>query len=126
MAGSVALASARVGGGITRHRLTWVSDAAGVVSGNAVSLPTGELLQVGYTPDGGGTAPTDLYDLTMTDPDGADALAGTGANLSGTVAAKVVPVISTSFRRWFWSGSYTLVAANAGNAKGGTVDLYMR
>lgn len=126
MAGSIAVTSTRFAEGIDKVRIDWTSDAAGAVSVNTLDLPACELMQVGYTPDGGGTAPTDLYDFTMTDPDGADALGGTGANLSGTVASKVTPVQSTYFRRLLPAGTYTPTGANCGNAKGGLIDLYIR
>lgn len=126
MAGSITVTTSRDANGLTKYSIAWVCDAAGAVSGNTFSVKAGELVQVGYTPNGGGTQPTDLYDVTMTDPDGADALAGTGANLSNATASKVVPVISTYFRRYLAAGSYTPVVANAGNAKGGTIDLWVR
>ncbi|MCC6772503.1 MAG: hypothetical protein IT360_15010 [Gemmatimonadaceae bacterium] len=126
MAGSIAVTYTKVGEGITRARVDWLSDAAGAVSVSTFDLPFCELLQVAYTPDGGGTQPTDLHDFTMTDPDGADALGGTGANLSNTTASKVTPVQSTYFRRLLPAGSYTPVGANCGNAKGGIIDLYVR
>lgn len=126
MAGTVTTTTADKGAGVTKYTVAWVSTAGGAVSGNAVSLKRGELIQVGYTPDGGGTQPTDLYDVTMTDAGGADILGGTGANLSNATATVTVPAIGTYFRRWLEGGSYTPVVANAGNAKGGTIYLWVR
>lgn len=126
MAGSISVTSSRVGESIARYRVDWLSDASGVVSVSTFSLPACELVQVAYTPDGGGTQPSDLYDFTMTDPDGADALGGTGANLSNATATKVTPVQSTYFRKILPAGSYTPTGANCGNAKGGLIDLYVR
>lgn len=130
MAGSITVTSEELrdinGNRVWKYAIDWLSDASGDVSGNTFDLPTGELVEVAYTPDGGATAPTDAYDVTMTDPNGADTLAGTGANLSGTVATVVVPVISTYFRRFVYAGTYTPVVANAGNAKGGLIILLIR
>lgn len=126
MAGSIVVTSTRFAEGIDKIRIDWLCDAAGVVSVSTLDLPACELMQVGYTPDGGGTQPTDLYDFTMTDPEGADALGGTGANLSNVTATKVTPVQSTYFRRLLPAGSYIPTGANCGNAKGGLIDLYIR
>lgn len=126
MAGSIAVTTSRMGEGVWRYRVDWTSDAAGAVTVSTFNLPACELLQVAYTPDSGGTQPTDLYDFTMPDPDGADALGGTGANLSNVTATKVTPVQSTYFRRILPAGAYTPTGAACGNAKGGLIDLYVR
>ena len=76
-----------------------------------------------FIPDGGGTAPTDLYDVTVTDPDGVDVLAALGANLSGTLT--VVKKHSDGLTA-FAGQKLTLNVTNAGNAKGGVVILYYR
>lgn len=125
MAGSITVTTTRVGP-LTRYDIDWLSSAGGAVSANTFSVKTGELVEVRFTPDGGGTQPTDLYDLTMTDADGTDVLAGTGANLSNATATAVVPVISTYFRRQLTAGDLTPVIANAGNAKGGNIVLLVR
>lgn len=137
MAGSVTLTSSKVAGaaGVCKYSLAWVSDASGNVSGNSTTLPVGTIVGVGFAPDAGGTQPTDLYDVTMTcDTHGSNILddgGGTsvGANLSNAAGAHKVPFIGggsvTYVRQWLHGGGYTLVVANAGNAKGGTVDLYI-
>lgn len=120
-------------GGILKHVITWTSDASGNVSGNSLSLPPGSIVSVDFTPNSGGTQPTDLYDVTFTDAlsinvfdDGAGA--SIGANLSNTTSAHKVPFVGggsvTYIRRWLHGGTYTLVVAAAGNAKGGTVNIY--
>lgn len=113
-------------GMVSKYSIAWLSTAGGAVSANTFGVRAGELLQVAYIPDGGGTAPTDLYDVTMTDANGVDVLTGTGANLSGTLASVVTPAVSTSFRRYLEAGLLTPVVANAGSAKGGTIVLYIR
>lgn len=125
MAGSITVTTSKVGA-LTRYDIDWLSDASGVVSTNTFEVKTGELVEVRFTPDGGGTQPTDAYDLTIPDADGTDILAGTGANLSNAAASAVVPVISTYFRRHLTAGDLTPTIANAGNAKGGNIVLLVR
>jgi len=121
MAGSVAASSADIGGGFTKYTIAWTSDAAGAVSGNTVDVKRGHLRQVKYKPDAGGTQPTDLYDVTLLDADGADLLAGGGANLSNVNASIAVPTAPILLE----GQSVTPTVANAGNAKGGTIILYV-
>lgn len=119
------------GSDVVKHTFEWVSDASGnatIPSGFAVS---GYITRVVIIPSGS-AAPTTLYDLTMTDEDGVDVLAGRGANMSATATlsmcpgtpindgttASVVPVVVDSI--------LTLNVANAGNAKAGTVVVYVR
>lgn len=137
MAGSVTMTSNEVAGsgGVTKYSLAWVSDAAGAVSGNAVALKPGTIIAVEFVPDSGGTQPTDLYDVTsLADAEGVNmfddgAGASIGANLSNTTASHKVPFIGggsvTYVRHWLQGGSYTLNVSNAGNAKGGTVVIFV-
>jgi hypothetical protein len=126
MASSIAVTTTRFAHGIDKVSIDWTSHTDGSVSNTFDLDAPGELMQVGYTPDGGGTQPTDAYDFTISDPDGADALGGTGANLSNSVATKVTPVQSTYFRRLLPAGTYTVTGAACGSAKGGLIDLYLR
>lgn len=125
MAGSITVTTSRVGA-LSKYSIAWVSDASGDVNGNAFACVAGELVQVRYTPDGGGTQPTDLYDATMTDAQGIDVLGGTGANLSNAASTHAVPAVSTYFRRTLEAGDLTPVVAAAGNAKAGTIVLLVR
>jgi hypothetical protein len=127
MAGSVTKTEASITRG-TRIRvsLAWLCDASGVVSANSVNIPqNGTVISCTFKPNGGGTAPTDLYDVVLTnDTTAVDELNGAGANLSGTVATTVALVYgSGSVRRFLPAGGYTLGVTNAGNAKGGLVEL---
>ena len=121
-----------VGDCIRRYSGAWVSHTDGTVN-NAFTEPiVGEILRVQFVPDGGGTAPTNLYDVTLTDANGQDVLAGQGANLSDTVTTNVCPGVplkdgtTTSVRPMVVAETLTLVIANAGNGKGGKVVLYVR
>ena len=122
MAGSITVTTSKVGG-LTKYSIAWLSDASGDVSANTFGVKAGEIIQVGYIPDSGGTQPTDLYDVTMTDENGVDVLTGTGANLSNATSTVAVPAVSTYFRRTLEAGDLTPVVAAAGNAKGGTIVL---
>lgn len=120
------------GSDIVKHIITWVSDAGGnAVVASSVAI-SGEIQRVVFIPATGGLAPTTLYDLTLTDSDGVDVLAGQGANLAvpgnthvcpgvplkdGTTT-RVVPVVVDSV--------LTLNVTNAGASKAGTVVVYVR
>lgn len=102
--------------------VTLTSTAGGAVSGNAFTTDfvRGKVRQVKVVPDAGGTQPTDLFDLTILDADGADILGGDGANLSNGAAVYLLsdpPVWLTS------STSLDFVLANAGSAKVVTVKV---
>lgn len=106
-----------------KYSLAWVSDAGGAVSANPQTFRPGSLIQIKFIPDGGGTAPTALYDVTLVDANGIDYLGGTGANLSATVSTQTrvaAPLIYDA------TGTLDLVVANAGAAKGGTVQLWIQ
>lgn len=137
MAGSVAVTTSEVAGsgGIKKYSMDWTSDASGNVSGNSFQVGPGTIVAVTFVPDSGGTQPTDLYDVTFVcsthNINVFDDGAGTsiGANLSNSTATHKVPFVGggsvTYVRQWLHGGTYDLVIAAAGNAKGGIVDLYI-
>lgn len=133
MAGSVSVDRTVVSGQeyVVKHTLVWTSDAAGAVSGNSIHLPAGTLLKMLFKPGAGGVQPLDLYDITLVCiADGVDMLNGDGANKSNVNATYTVifsyNVAGTSFvRQWLHGGLYELVVANAGNAKQGTLEIYI-
>jgi hypothetical protein len=118
-AGSIVVTTSDVGSGYTKYSVAWTSDAIGNVSGNSFSVRRGRIANAKYIPGSGGAAPTDLYDMTMVDGDGADVLVGGGANLSATVPTISIPNVIVE------AGSLTPTIANAGNAASGTVVLYI-
>lgn len=126
-AGSITVT--RSDGETIRHvRLVWTSDAAGAVSGTTVHA-SGEIVRVVFVPGAGGVQPTDLYDATIEDADGLDVLAGKGANLSNANKSQIVPLVgdgTTTAERVAVSGTLELKVAAAGNAKSGTVVVYLR
>lgn len=128
MAGTASVTVTKsVGGGVTKYSIAWTSDASGNVTGNAFAVRKGELVQAKFVPGAGGTAPTDLYDIVIVDTDAVDVLFGAGANLSGTLASIKSPVVANN-QRYVHDGSQNLdvQVSNAGNAKTGTVVLWVR
>jgi hypothetical protein len=110
-------------GNTTAYTFTWLSDASGAVSGDAttIALTGGEIVRIELVPNGAGTQPTDGYDVTLLDVYGVDILAGAGTNLSNAAAALIVhPDI-----RILTGEAFQLVIANAGNAKGGTLKMWV-
>lgn len=124
MAGTLTVTSS-TNNGFTEYALTWLSDASGDVSGNNFDIKAGYIEAVKFTPDGGGTAPSAAYDVTMTEENSFDILTGLGANLSATATTRSKPLVNTSGPLFFEGGSVDLVVANAGNAKGGTVTVFV-
>ena len=125
MAGSITTSVSK-DGSLVKYKMDWLSDASGDVDVDAIAMVQGEIQSVHYFPDAGGTQPSDNYDLTMADSYGVDILTGTGSNLSQTTDTWAVPALSTYFKVVIEAGSYDLVIANAGNAKGGIVEVLVR
>lgn len=119
VAGSIVVTTSDIGGGVTKYSAAWLSDAAGVVTENSFDVKRGRLRQVKFIPGAAGAAPTNLYDLTLRDADGADLLVAAGADLSATVASWYSPANPV----YFEGGAVTPTIANAGNAKAGTIVL---
>ncbi len=121
-------------GGIRKIIADWVSDdSTGAVSGTTKKI-TGTLIK-GVT-DPGATAPTDNYDINITDEEGVDVLAACQSTLAnrdtanseqayflvldaaGTpLAQSVHPVVCDVL---------TIAVTNAGNSKTGQLVLYYR
>lgn len=110
-------------GTIKKIALVWTSDASGDVSGTLTTLAyTGAIERLVTVPAGGGSAPTDNYDVTLLDEDGVDVLMGAGANRDTAVTEQV---LRTSLGV-VANDRLALVVANAGATKGGTVYVYLR
>lgn len=134
MAGSIVVSTTRLAAGVTKSSVAWTSDAAGAVSGNTFPLAMGTFLTVEFIPGAGGVQPTDLYDVDLQDAEDIpifDNGAGTtiGANLSNTLGSHAIPLLGLTavqlFRRWHHGGDVELLVTNAGNAKSGTVNIFM-
>lgn len=119
---ALTVTSSNPGGNFTRYNLAWTSDD----SAGTVALPFvargGSLVQFKFYPGTGGTQPSNLYDVTITDADGFDILQGQGANLSNATATLYV-VAAPGFMD---GGTYTVNVSGAGNSKTGRIVLYVR
>jgi hypothetical protein len=128
VAGSISLTASTLGAsGVTRYDFDWTSDASGDVNSTSSDIKRGEIFQIRFKPDSGGTQPSDLYDVQLQDSDNVDLLndgsSGRGSNLSNATGA---------YMQWdppIWhdgANQVELVVSNAGNAKGGVVSLWVR
>lgn len=105
----------------------WTSAADGSAGGaggggTTVAAFDGAIERLVTVPSGGGTAPTTLYDITITDADGVDVLLGAGADRSATVTQQVAAASLGIVA----GDRLTLTIAAAGDSKAGTVHLYVR
>tara|TARA_Y100000310_G_scaffold299414_1_gene334250 strand:+ start:356 stop:760 length:405 start_codon:yes stop_codon:yes gene_type:complete len=129
MAGSISVSTTKDRAGVVRYAIDWLTDASGDVDTTTFDAMDGTIIQVEFTPDSGGTQPSNNYDLTILDEHGADVLNGEGSNLSNTDAEHAVPLIGSGAninKRWYHhAGTLQPVVANGGNAKGGITYLYI-
>lgn len=119
------------GSDIVKHTFDWVSDSSGNATIASTVPVSGVIHRVVIVPSAS-AAPTTLYDVTLTDAEGIDVLAGQGANLSETVASSVCPGTAlkdgttVSITPTIVDGILTINVANAGNTKAGKVVVYVR
>ena len=119
MAGTVTVAE-QTHRSLKRITWAWISTAGGAADLVTTQTYSGEVLTL--VTDPGAAAPTDNYDITVTDADGIDVLAGAGANRD---TANTEFVLAASLGGCVDS-VLTLNVSNAGNAKDGDVYLYIR
>lgn len=108
---------------IQRVIVDWTSDGSGDATEELENLH-GFLVKMTTDPDAA-AAPTAAYDVTLVDEDGADALAGAGADRSASDVESVYPVGSGAQTPVLLCGAHTLTIANAGASKAGRVVLYI-
>lgn len=122
MAGTVTVTEYNTGS-VRKVKFAWVSDAAGAADGATTRVYGGRVIYAIQIPDGGGTQPTNLYDVTVVDGDSIDVLKGLGADLSN--AANTYKADSDGLGA-VGGEALTLHVTNAGNAKGGKTILFIR
>lgn len=106
-------------GGICRIKWTWTSSDAGAASLVTVRGYYGQVMAL--LTDPGATAPTDNYDIVITDPDGYDVMQGAAANRDTANTEIAVPTAtSVAF------GPLTIAITNAGDTKDGVAVLYIK
>lgn len=111
-------------GSVKKISFTWVSGTAaesGTASGTTTHAYNGVIERLVTVPDGA-DAPTDNYDITITDEDDTDVLMGAGADRD---TANTEQVLASSLG-CVANDKLTLNVTNAGDAKKGTVYLYLR
>jgi hypothetical protein len=114
MAGTVTITHYAVGR-VRRIQVDWVADAAdGSVPATALPKFEGRLLALTTNP--GATAPTDNYDITLVDDEGADRLQGLGANRDTANTEQVPIVYSGTAVAPIVDGDETLTFTLANNA----------
>ena len=101
----------------------WLSASDGTVSSAAFGAYMGKIVKAILASDSGGTAPTNLYDVTIEDEDGYDVLSGEGADVT---SAATVYLVDPNKCLWVRSNSLTLKVASAGDAKGGVVTMLIQ
>lgn len=120
MAMSVSIAETRHTA-IKKIAFTWVSASDGTATGTTTHAYDGKCELLTTDPDGT-DAPSDNYDITITDSDGVDVLGGSGANRSTSATQQV---LGSSLGAVAGS-KLTLNITNAGDTKAGVVYLYIR
>jgi len=120
-------------GSVKRIILDWTSSTNGTGGVTQDIRPiSGQLRRVSFVPDSGATAPSNLYDVVLNDPDGIDVLAGLGANLASNANSSVCGGLActdasgtTNYIPFAVEGVLTLSITNAGTSRGGQVVLYV-
>lgn len=109
------------GNAVKKIVFTWTSSAGGAADAVTVRAYDGKLIGLTTDPDGS-DAPTDNYDIVITDSGGHDVLLGAGANRDTAntehVAEASLGAVANS--------TLTLAITNAGATKEGVVILYLR
>lgn len=119
MAGTVTVEESQFNG-INKIKWTWLSTAGGAADLITPKSYYGEVIALVTDPDGT-AAPTDDYDITITDTEGYDVMQAAGADRDTSTTETAVPTAkSVAF------GQLTLNVTNAGNAKAGVAILYIQ
>jgi hypothetical protein len=120
VAGTVPVSEER-SGRFRKITWAWTCTAGGSAIKGTPHTATGKLVRLVTVPAAAGDAPTDNYDVTILDQDGTDVLMGAGANRD-TADTEQVAQASLGI---VVNDTLELNVANAGNAKKGTVYLYL-
>ena len=121
MAGSSVTFTRQHVGDMTRVKMAWVSDSStGAATGTSDFAVRG--IPVRFTTVPGAAAPTDNYDLTLTDDLSVDILNGKGTDRD---TANTESVVQSDGLIPVFTETLTFTVANAGNSKQGTAYLYL-
>lgn len=109
----------------------WLSDDSGDCSetANRAKNVTGTVVGLHSIPESGGTIPSDNYDVTVIDAQGADVLNGAGADLHQTLTSAECYRFPADFLNtgpiFIVDQDLSLVVANGGDKKGGVIRVYI-
>lgn len=107
---------------------TWTADASAATVPATASNKSidGYVIQVVTNP--GSTAPTDDYDITLTNSDGADVMGGALANRDTANSEIAIPKVDgTNYADAWVSGTLTLnISNNSVNSATGVVRVYIK
>lgn len=109
------------GRGLKILTFTWTSSDTGVAAFTTEETYRGRVVGLVTVPNGA-AAPTDNWDLTISDKRGIDVLAGAGANRHTTNTQHVVAEESLGY---VVDSTLSLAIANAGDTKQGVVHLFL-
>lgn len=117
--------------GLYEVRVVWTCDASGDVSvalsGETMSTIVGkDIVAVVTIPGSGDDAPTASYDAYIKDADSIDLLGNAAMNRSATAGEIVVPYTGAVYGSSPIYGDLTVVVANAGEVKKGTIKILCR
>lgn len=104
----------------------WTAHTDGTVTAEAIDVnPQGYVFMVVTNP--GSTAPTDNYDITLTDADGVDIMGGTLANRDEATSEQAVPAVATGIYggRYVYTAPTLNISNNSVNGATGTVVIYV-
>lgn len=121
MAGTITAAESRQGS-VKQIVFSWLSDASGDGTATATTYSySGDLLKVVIVPGTSGETPDDLYDVTLSDDNDLDLLAGQGVDCPNAanlvVTGGMLPVTNSVI---------SLTIAGGGNADTGKVYIWLR
>ena len=120
--GTVSTTKAKHGDKVVTYTMSWVGDAStGLVPETASPVFNGWIFMVVTNP---GSAPTDNYDVTLTDAAGVDIMGGALANRDTANTEQVVPTIGGD-RRFVQGGVTLLVTGTTAAGATGDVIIYV-
>jgi len=115
--------SEEIVGTVRKIVFSWTSAADGTASETTEKPYSGEILGLATVPDTGDDQPSDQYDITITDEDDLDVLAGQGANRSN---ASTEYVTARETLGCVANDTLTINVSGAGDTKSGTAYLFIR
>jgi hypothetical protein len=127
--GTVTVKRGTTPNGMETVLFTWIANSGGTVPatstlGNWPSYNAGCISKVNTNP--GSTAPTDNYDITLTDSDGIDLMGGELANRDTANSEVAVPKVDTVFGCVVVTEAFTLnISGNSVDSATGTVTVYI-